>query len=309
MGDGERRSGGAEAGRRSSAADAGSDSAQIAARLDELSLGEVERIIERAIEIQASSDNPVRDLIDTEMLGRIADELDIDPAHLARAIREEMVRVETENPSFTDHILGPRTITSRVVVPGDVSAAQEALDLWMQQHEGMRKRSRGPVRTTWEKDAGLMASARMGLRMSQGSGKLRNTAGIATDIRPIDETQTLVSLEADTTNMRRIAVGLLAGAAAMGLATGGAAALLDAGSVESVATGVATTAVLGGGILLGLRMWADTVRAALARAADAVANPELVAGGGGLLSDAMSRWLGGRKRRLDGRGTSGGRRR
>lgn len=258
-------------------ADTPSDSSEaVAERLDQLTLGEVERIIERAIEMQSVSDNPSQDVVDRDMLRRIADELDIDPVHLEKALREEVVRTRDDDGGWFSRNVVPTHVSERIVAPGDPAAVAAFVDEWMTRHEGLRKRRSEGGSVRWEKDDSLVASARMGLKMSQGSGKLRGIDGVTTSLRPLEPDQQVVALDGDLTNHRRIAVALLAGAVGLGALTAGATTAVTQDPMSGAVAGTLTTAFVGGGILLGFRMWADSIRRALQRTADAIANPALV---------------------------------
>ncbi len=260
--------------RRSEPVPGTASSESVAERLEELSLGEVERVIERAIEMQSATDGPAPDAIDREMLGRIADELDIDRNHLEQALREEAVRIDDEDASWFDRNVFPHRMSEKVVAPGDLPTVASFVDEWMGRHEGLRKRRTDGDAVVWERDEGLVVAARMGLKMSQGSGKLRSIDDVTTSVQPLDEHQQVVTIDADLTNRRRILVALLGAAAGLGVVSAGAAGVA-ADPTSAVVAGTVTTAVFGGGLLLGFRLWADDIRRALRRTADAIANPSL----------------------------------
>jgi hypothetical protein len=148
----------------------------------------------------------------------------------------------------------------------------------MASHEGLRNRTENSVRTEWEKDGSLLTSARMKLRMSQGSGALRGVSRVTHAVRPVTDDRHLVSIEADTSRLRHLAMGLLAAGTAAGVAVAGASGAVDASGfgLDNVLAGAGVAAVVGGGAWLGVRIWAKRVRDALTRAADAVANPHLI---------------------------------
>lgn len=251
----------------------------IADRLQQLSVGEVERVLERAIELQTEAHGGAqREMLDTDTLGRIADELEIDRRHLKTALVEEFMKMHAEEPDALDRWFVPGRIVAQRIVPGDAATVRKALDTWMASHEGLRKRTENPVRTEWEKDGSLLTSARMKLRMSQGSGALRSVNGVTHAVRPVTDDRHLVSIEADTSRLRQLAVALLAAGTAAGVAVAGASGAVDASGfgLDNVLAGAGVAAVVGGGAWLGVRMWAKRVRDALTRAADAVANPHLI---------------------------------
>jgi hypothetical protein len=273
---------------------------QIADRLQELSVDEAERVLERAIELQTRSPGgPPASTIDTQMLAAIAAELDIDAQHLQQAIIEELLRVETEAPGVVDRLLVPPRMTGHGVAPGDPPAVREVVDAWMVNHEGMRKLAETGSVSRWERDQGLGAAMRRHLRMSRGRRDLRTTAGVTTSVRPATDDQQIVVMDADTSNLRRLAIGLLAGSAALG----GAAAAVGSGfgtGLDGLVAGAGVFGVLASGVLLGVKMWAARVRDGLDRALDAIRSPHLVDRGTSIPSTL--------RRFVDGLRDAGGRR-
>jgi hypothetical protein len=269
------------------------DSSNVADRLQKLSVDEAERVLQRAIQLQSDApDGTEPDLFDTEMLGRIADELDIDRAHLQTALTEELLRLEHEDPDWLDRLLVPENVAARRVVGGDPSSVRDVVDLWMSRHEGLRKREESRVRTIWEKDDSLVATARVKLRMTRGSGALRTSGSIESAVRPVGDDRQLVTVAADTGNVRRLAVGLLMASAAAGAAVSAATGAADgAFGLDNVAAGAAVSGLLGGGIVLGVRIWASRLKGGMKRAVDAVANPQLLAQVDSL-PRTLRRWFG-----------------
>ena len=267
--------------------------AGVADRLQKLSVEEAERVLQRAIQLQSEApDGTEPELFDTEMLGRVADELDIDQAHLRTALTEELLRVQGDDPDWLDRLLVAGSVSERRVVPGELSSVHDVVDFWMSKHEGLRKREENPARTIWEKDESLVTTARVKLRMARGSGALRTSGRVESAVRPVGADRQLVTVEADTGNVRRMAIGLLVASAAAGAGVAGATGAVDgAFGLDNVAAGAAITGLLGGGIVLGVRMWASRLRSGLKRAVDAVANPQLLSQAD-TLPGALRRWFG-----------------
>lgn len=252
---------------------------RIADRLQQLSVDEAERVLGRAIDLQVNA--PGADpsgTLDTDMLARIAAELDIDERHLQQALLEELLRVETEAPGLLDRLLVPSAMTNHGPVAGDTAAVREVVDAWMVNHEGLRKRAENSAISKWEQDRGFGAFVRKSLKLSRGSRSLRTAAGVTTAVRPATDDQQVVVLEADTSNLRRLAVGLLAGAAAAGVAVTAGSAAVDATGfgLDNVLAGAGTFVLFGGGVLIGVKMWANRIRDGLGRALDAIRSPHLV---------------------------------
>ena len=251
--------------------------AAVAERLQQLSTGEVERVLRRAIELQTDTEYGAGEAgLDRASLRRVAAEIGIDPDHLEAALTEELLRVQVDNPGLIDRMLAPRRTAVRNAVEGDPAVTREALDRWLGYHAGMRKRSESATGMSWERDASIVATARMKLRAAQGTEALRTTAGVRDDVRPLEPGRQVVTIEADTSNVRRIALAWLAGIAV----AGGAAAAVGLGNettvIDNVGMGLGVLALGGGSVVLGVRMWMERIRKALHRAVDAAANPQFL---------------------------------
>ena len=250
----------------------------VSERLQQLSSDDVERILEKAIALEMRSSDPGHSGLDVDALGRIADELGIDRRHLKQAMAEELVRIEEEEPGWLSRNLMPKTITENRTVAAAPDRVRAVLDYWLSQHEGLRKHSGGPVEATWHKDASLSTSVKTALNLTHGDGSLRSVREVRDSIKPITVGNQVVSVEADTSNLRQLAIGLLVGSGILGAAAAGASMGLDSGGfgIDNVAAGAGVAALAGTGVWLGFRMWAQKLRRAVSRVADAVAHPHLV---------------------------------
>jgi hypothetical protein len=263
---------------------------KLADRLHQLSVAEAERVLERAIALQSDAEKAAPNTIDTDMLGRIAAELQVDPAHLRQALAEELLRLNTEEPGWVDRLIGPDGVAAQAVIAGDATQVRAAIDNWLANHEGLRKRSNTVSGTRWERDPNLATAARMALNMTQGSGRLRGVDGVTTTVRQATDTHQLVRIEADTGKLRRRGIVLLAAAAVLGgLVTVGGT--VDGFGWQDLAAGAAFSGVAGAGVLLGIRMWVNRIKEAVGRAVDAFANPDLVEYTG--VAGLIGRFLGG----------------
>lgn len=250
----------------------------VSERLQQLSSDDVERILERAIGLQMDSTAPGRDAIDADALGRIADELGIDRRHLQQAMAEELVRIEEEDPGWLSRNLMPKSIAESRTVAAAPDRVRAVLDYWLASHEGMRKHTGNMESAKWYRDSNPIVAVKTAFNMTQGDGSLRSARSVADSIKPLTVGNQIVSVEADTSNLRQIAIGLLLGSGAVGAVAAGLSAGFDAGGfgLDNVAVGAGVAALAGGGVFLGFRMWAQKLRRGVARVADAVANPHLV---------------------------------
>ncbi len=283
------------------------EASRVAQRLDELSMGEVERIIQRALEIQSESSHLAPEHLDRETLRRIAAEMDISPEHLEQALVEELAAAGREDPGLLDLLFFPRHLAASGVADGAVAAVDATVNDWMAGHEGMVRRATRKGEVVWEKDPSLAASVRRGLRLSQATGDLRLASQVTTRVRPATEDRNIVSIDADVTPTRRLAIGLASTVLAFGAGVGVVvAAMTDgmAGDVAAVGSTVAAGALGFGAILLGFKMWAAKVRAAVERAVEAVTSPVEIAAPGSLREAVVNLvgqvWSGGGWRRRGG---------
>jgi hypothetical protein len=262
--------------------------AAVAERLQQLSTEEVERVLRRAIELQTDTDYGTDDAgMDRAALRRVAAEIGIDPDHLESAMAEELMRVQAEQPGLIDRLLAPRKAAVRGAAAGDPVQVREALDRWLGYHAGLRKRAASPSGAVWEPDKSLVTAARMKLRAAQGSGALRTAVGVRDDVHPLEPEKQIVTIEADTSNVRRVALAWLAAVAVAGGAAAAVGLGNDATAVDNVGMGLGVLTLGAGGVMLGVRMWMDRIRRALHRATDAVAHPQLLD-----TTDAVTRGIG-----------------
>jgi len=250
----------------------------VSARLQQLSSDDVERILERAITLQMDSSDSARDAIDADALGRIADELGIDRRHLQRAMTEELVRIDEEDPGWFSRNVMPMSIAESRSVAASPDRVRAVLDYWLGTQEGLRKHTGDLDEATWQRDGNPLTTLKTAFNITQGDGSLRSVRSVTDSIKPLTVGNQVVSVEADTSNLRQLAIGLLVGSGVLGVAAIGISAGVDPGGfgVENVAAGAGVAALAGGGVWLGFRMWGQKLRRAVARVADAVAHPHLI---------------------------------
>ena len=250
----------------------------VSERLQQLSSDDVERIMERAIGLQMDSADPGRNVIDADALGRIADELGIDRHHLQQAMAEELTRIDEEDPGWLSRNLMPKAIAESRTVAAAPDRVRAVLDYWLANNEGLRKHIGNIEGATWHRDGSPITAIKTAFNLTQGDGSLRSARSVSDSIRPLSVGNQLVSVEADTSNLRQLAIGLLVAGGVIGGAAAGVSVGFDTGGfgLDNVAVGAGVAALAGGGVFLGFRMWAQKLRRGMARVADAVANPHLV---------------------------------
>lgn len=239
-----------------------------------LTVGQVEDIIRRAVELQVDDDLSLPTLDETA-LHRVAQELGIEPGHLRRAIAEARTSLEQPVPGLFDRLFAPGSITESAIVRGDRESVESRLGDWMSRQEGLRLRKKLPDGGVWEKDSHVLTRIRMGLRMGRGSRVLRNSRKVTHRIQPIRTDEQALALEAETHTLKTVGAAAVAGLGA--LAATGAAVGSAAGVPEIAIPAAAGGFLLGSGaIVMGVKVWLSRVKDALRRALDSVGSPGAV---------------------------------
>jgi hypothetical protein len=127
------------------------------ARIDRAAL---ERIIQRAAELQTADRDPAEELSPDQVLA-LGREVGIPERYLQRALLEERTRLVA--PPATgpwDRIAGPAEVVAQRTVPGTVAAVEAALLEWLEEKELFCVQRRQPGRITWEPQGGMAAAFR-----------------------------------------------------------------------------------------------------------------------------------------------------
>ena len=185
----------------------------------------LERIVRRAAELQAGSQDVGEGLTSKEVLA-LGKDVGIPEGYLRQAMLEEQTRsAEEQSVGTWAWLTGPRAVSAHRVVPGDRASVERALNRWMTDEELLQPKRQYADRTTWEPKAGAFASIQRAL-----SGRRRYSlalaAQIASQIVQLEPGFCLVRLEADVSQQRRnrISGGMVLATIGWGLT--GAAALI-----------------------------------------------------------------------------------
>lgn len=183
----------------------------------------MERVLARAAELQGAGTGaePGDELTEAQLL-EIAREVGLSETHLRQAMAEERARVPVlDDGSFATRVAGPATAAaSRVVrrAPADVLSA---LDTWMQREECLRLKRRFPDRLTWEPRSDLWSGVRRAVGGGGKSFALARAWEVAATVVVVDDTRTLVRLEADLSSARLARLRAAGASAGAGAAAGG----------------------------------------------------------------------------------------
>jgi hypothetical protein len=237
---------------------------------------QADKILRRAIELQTEESTRRVDPIDRDKLVRMARELNVDPDFLLRALAEHQAGVSLDDRLDTvwQKVLAPDKVMATRIVKGDRRRVEAAAESWFRSHEGLRPRRHFEDGILWEKDSHPITSIRMGLKLGQGTGALRDIRGVTHRVREIKGGEQLVSIEANTAGLRKtgqtlLAVGAVATAGAVGV---GSTAFGGPLEPATIALALSTLAVFTGSTILGVRMAFNRLTRGINRALDAVSD-------------------------------------
>ncbi|HET9386565.1 MAG TPA: hypothetical protein VFO67_15620 [Gemmatimonadales bacterium] len=217
----------------------------------------LERIIRRAAELQAGSQDVGEGLTSKEVLA-LGKDVGIPEGYLRQAMLEEQTRSADEGSVGTwAWLTGPRSIGAHRVVPGDRAGVERALNRWMMEEELLQPRRQYADRTTWEAKPGAFASIQRALS-GRRRYSLASAAQISSQIVQLEPGFCLVRLEADVSQQRRARISGGMVLATIGWAMTGAAALL----APPLALAQILTMVPGLGLTVGAAAIARTHRTA-----------------------------------------------
>jgi hypothetical protein len=216
----------------------------------------LERVLARAAELQATTadDGTPSDGLTEQQLLEVGGEVGLSPVHLRLALAEERTRntVPSER-GLVAQMAGAAAATAQRMVRGTPSEVLGALNQTMQRDESLIVRRRYADRVTWEPRRDFWAALR---RLSVASGRaydLLRVSEVAATAVAVDDSRTLVRLDADVsgTRGRRLQGGVAvasAGTVAGGIVFG-LAMLIQPALIAALAVGaVPAIAGLVGGV-------------------------------------------------------------
>jgi hypothetical protein len=221
----------------------------------------VERVLARAAELQGIGGGETEsELITEERLLDIAKEAGLTLTTVRQAMAEERSRISTdsdEDRRWLVRVAGPNTVTASRTIPGEPEAIIAYLDSYMQRDEFLQVQRRFSDRVTWEPRNDWVAALKRGLRAGGRSYQLSRARQVAATVVPVDDSRSLVRLDADLSSSRTALVRVGGGIAATGVVTGGSllagAVIANAAIVIAVGIGAIPVAVAGAGAYLIVR--------------------------------------------------------
>lgn len=185
---------------------------------------QLDRILQRAAELQAGERDPGEELSRDELL-QLGRDVGIPGKYLEQAVLEEQTRLPAQRlEGFWDHAAGPALVGAMRVVRGDTAQVEQILVDYMEEHELLSIARQGTGRLIWEPLKGFNAAMKRSTAVLGGGKKpfmLARATGLTATITSLESGYVHVALEADLREARGSFVG---GSVALGgLAVAGAA--------------------------------------------------------------------------------------
>ena len=202
--------------------------AQVPARFDRAQL---DRILQRAAELQAGERDPGGELTREELLA-LGRDVGIPGRFLEQAILEEQTRQPAQVlDGFWDKAAGPAEVGAMRVIRGEAAALEGALVHYIEEHETLTLTRQTGGRLLWEPASGFRAGMRR-LTAVMGGGHqpflLARADSVGASFTPLEPGYVHVALTATVREARGGFIGGAIAATSVGLAGGIAAVALGA---------------------------------------------------------------------------------
>src|SRR2546428_10749406 len=163
----------------------------------------LERIIQRAAELQAAEHDIGEGLTKAELLA-LGQDVGIPERYLHQALLEEQTRAVVEQRrGALAWLAGPTRLSAARVAPGDRAALLRALGAWMEDEELLQVKRRHADRTSWEPKVGAFASIQRALGTKGKTYALARAAEVAGPGAPLRPGVCYVQLLADGADPRQ----------------------------------------------------------------------------------------------------------
>lgn len=191
---------------------------------DRIDRSALERIIQRAAELQAREREIGEGLTESELM-RLGEEVGIPNPYLRQALLEERTRLSVPpQHGLTLWLAGPKLVSAQRTVAGEGRALEAALARWMNDGELLRVKRRYPQQTSWEAQQGTIVSLKRSFGIGGRQYALAGAREIMGQVVDVGDRRCHVRLVADLTN-------------SFGEHVWGAGLLTGAGAVTSVVLG------------------------------------------------------------------------
>jgi hypothetical protein len=181
-----------------------------------ISREQLERIIQRAAELQAGEMDTGEGMTEQELL-KLGSEVGIPGRFLRQAMYEEAAGGAALERDFLARWVGPRMLLAHRVVPGDKASLEQAMANFMAEEEAMTPKRRLPDRTVWERQKGLIAEMKRGLSLQGKAFHLARALDVSVQLNALEDGYCHAELAADVSNLREQSVAGLGIVAASGV--------------------------------------------------------------------------------------------
>lgn len=160
----------------------------------------VERIIQRAAELQAAEKDLSEGLSESDLLA-LGKEVGIPERYLRQALLEERSR-STIPPDrgVLARLLGPRVLMAERVVPGERSKVERELHRWMSEGELLQVKRRYGQQVTWEAQRGVFAYLRRAFPPGGHRYTLARAQEVSGQVVELEPGRSFVLLSLDISN-------------------------------------------------------------------------------------------------------------
>ena len=194
----------------------------------------VERVLARALELQAGAAGDTQDRLSEAQLHDLAKEVGLDAVHLRQALAEERTRtVVPEEKGLLATLFGSAVVSAQRTVNGTPAQVLQALDDWMQRQECLKVKRHFGDRIVWEADQGLTGMVK---RVVSGKGEALSRANdVSATVIPLDASRVMVRLDATLAGSRASIAQINAGLGGATVVAGGVLAALSFPLLAAVA--------------------------------------------------------------------------
>jgi hypothetical protein len=190
---------------------------------------QLERILQRAAELQAGERDPNEELSGEELL-QLGRDVGIPGRFLEQAVLEEQTKLpEQRLDGFWDRAAGPANISAMRVVRGTQAQIERTLADYMEEHELLTIARQSNGRLLWEPLKGFNAAMRRSKALLGGGTKpfmLARALSVSGTVTPLEPGFVHVTVEADVREARGQFIGGAIAGTSLGVAAGIVAGVL-----------------------------------------------------------------------------------
>jgi hypothetical protein len=183
----------------------------------------LERVLARAAELQTGTGES-DEVLSEEQIVEIGKEVGLSPQHLRQALAEERTRVAVpdDTSGVAARLFGGSRVAASRTVRGQPRDMLAAVDGWMQRQECLQVKRQFPDRIVWEARRDLVGAVRRAFNVGGRGYALSRARDVAATAVAVDETRTLVHLDADMGAYRSSLAKQSVGISALGIVSSGA---------------------------------------------------------------------------------------